>query len=158
MENRSIQCTGSIKLRTLTVFCVCLSLHQPRTCLSTQIGSGQEDRDAGSLAGFTAEQINEMRKKSPPLSSIDSIPVPFVIALGFLTVSTMPLLAGLVFLPGDSFQEALGWGKMNGKRFGGIFSAKSTKVGDFSMASQNSAASRRASSQTSQSSAATSNH
>ena len=68
----------------------------------------------------------------------------------------MPLLAALVFLPGDSFQEALGWGKMNGKRFGGTFSARSTQVGSMPVsssaickASQNSAASSQASSQTS---------
>ncbi len=122
MENRSIQCTGSIKLSSYRFFCVCrLSLHLPRTCLSTQVGSGSE-RNASSIAGFTAEHILEMRKKSPPLSSIDSIPVPFVIALGFLSISMMPLLAALVFLPGDSFQEALGCRKC----FGGTFSARFT--------------------------------
>jgi hypothetical protein len=156
MENRSIQGTGSIKLSSYC-FCVCLSLYLTRTCLPTQAASDHEDNDSAEkhLSGFTVEQILEMRKKSPPLSSIDSIPVPFVIALGFLSISMMPLLAALVFLPGDSFQEALGLGKMNGKRFGGVFSARSTKVSNaLGKASQNSAAS----SQASQSSVASSNN
>ncbi len=76
----------------------------------------------------------------------------------------MPLLAALVFLPGDSFQEALGWGKMNGKHFKGIFSGRSTKVDSMpsssasGKASQNSSASRQDSSQASQSSVASSNN
>ncbi len=45
------------------------------------------------------------------------------------------LLAALVFLTGDSFQEALGWGEMNRKRFGYIFSARSTKVSSMPVSS-----------------------